>query len=115
MSTNFKLLRIFIGETDKYDHKPLYEALLYKGREDNIAGGAVTRGIMSYGASGVLHTAKLMDIAEDLPVTVEFVDTEEKIGSFMKTVAGMMEGAGCGGMATIQPVEVVYYKPGANG
>lgn len=106
-----KLLKVFVGEIDKYDHTPFYEAVLYKAREQNMAGGTVMRGILSYGASSLLHTSKLIDISEDLPIIIELIDTEEKIRAFATVVGEMLEKAGCGGIVAISDAEVVNYKP----
>lgn len=108
-----KLLRIFVGEIDKYDHTPFYEAVLYKAKENNMAGCTVIRGILSYGASSIIHTSKLIDISQDLPMIIEIIDTEEKIRAFATIVGRMLEEADCGGIIMIEAVEVVYHRPGA--
>lgn len=106
-----KLLRIFIGETDKIGHQPLYEAILFEAKKQGLAGCTVLRGIMSFGASTRVHTAKLIDISEDLPIVVEIVDKEEKVNAFVEMVDTLIEKAGCGGLITIEKAEVLYYKP----
>lgn len=106
-----KLLRIFIGEIDKHNHTPLYEAILFKARENQMAGGTVIRGVLAYGASSIVHTSKLIDMSEDLPIIVEIIDTEEKIRAFSTVVGTMMEESGCGGLMTIEAAEVIHYKP----
>lgn len=105
-----KLLRIFIGENDKLGHQPLYEAILFAAREQGLAGCTVLRGIMSFGASTIVHTSKLIDISEDLPVVVEIVDREEKINDFVVIINGMMEQAARGGLITIEKAQVLYYR-----
>lgn len=110
LNGNSKLLRIFVGEIDKLGHQPLYEALLFAARREGMAGCTVMRGMMSFGASTVVHTAKWIDISADLPVIVEIVDYEEKIHAFVKTASEMLERAGCGGLITIEKAEVLYYK-----
>jgi PII-like signaling protein len=105
-----KLLRIFIGEVDKIGHQPLYEAILFAARKEGLAGATVIKGIMSYGASTKVHTAKLIDISADLPIIVEIVDEEEKINAFVITVNKLMEQAACGGLITIEKAFVLYYK-----
>ena len=105
-----KLLRIFIGELDKWQKKPLYEALVFAAKEKGIAGATVLRGILSYGASSRIHTAKLLDLSFDLPIIVEIVDHEDKIEKFMETVNQMIEEAGCGALITIEKAEVIHYK-----
>ncbi len=111
LSRDSKLLRIFIGTTDKVDHSPLYEAIVFAARKDGLAGATVIKGIMSYGASSLIHSAKLMDISVDMPIVVEIVDHEEKINEFVNVVSGLMEKASCGGLMTIEKAEVLYYKP----
>ncbi len=106
-----KLLRIFIGDADILNHTPLYEAILLKAKSIGLAGGTVMRGIMSYGASSRLHTVKLLDLSEDLPVVIEIIDHEDKIRAFIEVVGKMIEEAGCGGLITVEKAEVAYYKP----
>jgi PII-like signaling protein len=109
-----KLLRIFIGEIDKIGHKPLYEVILQEARKEGIAGATVLRGIMSYGASTRIHTAKLIDISEDLPIVIEIIDVEEKISAFIPIVYSLFEQCGRGGLITTEQVNVLYYKPKKN-
>jgi len=105
-----KLLRIFIGENDKIGHQPLYETILFEAKKQGLAGCTVLRGIMSFGASTRVHTAKLIDISEDLPIIVEIVDLEEKVNAFVETVSTLIEKAACGGLITIEKASVLYYK-----
>ena len=77
------LLRIFIGESDRYEHKPLYEAIVLKAREAHLAGATVLRGPMGFGKSSRLHTAKILRLSLDLPMVIEIVDSEEKIRAFL--------------------------------
>ncbi|HEY8782531.1 MAG TPA: DUF190 domain-containing protein [Mucilaginibacter sp.] len=105
-----KLLRIFIGDADKLHHTPLYEAILLEAKKSGLAGGTVLRGIMSFGASSRLHTVKLLDLSEDLPVIVEIIDHDEKIRAFIEVVGAMLEEAACGGLITVEKAEVAYYK-----
>ncbi len=106
-----KLLRIFVGEIDKIGHTPLYEAIVYEAKKQGIAGATVLRGIMSYGASSTIHTAKLIDISEDLPIVIEIVDTEEKINHFLPEINKLFDECGRGGLITIEQVNVLYYRP----
>ncbi|MFI5153580.1 MAG: DUF190 domain-containing protein [Chitinophagales bacterium] len=106
-----KLLRIFVGEMDKIGHTPLYEAIVKAARVEGIAGATVLRGILSYGASTRLHTAKLLDISEDLPIVIEIVDKEEKIDAFISTVNRLFAECGRGGLITTEKVNVLYYRP----
>jgi uncharacterized protein len=106
-----KLLRIFVGETDKVSHQLLYEAILLAAKEKGLAGGTVLKGIMSFGASSRIHRARLIELSEDLPIVVEIVDTSEKIDSFIDTVNELFEKCGRGGLITVEKVDVLYYKP----
>jgi uncharacterized protein len=106
-----KLLRIFLGEIDKIGHRPLYEAIVLAARKEGIAGATVLRGILSYGASTRIHTAKLIDISEDLPIVIEIVDTEEKINHFIPMIHQLFDECGRGGLITLEQVNVLYYKP----
>lgn len=106
-----KLLRIFIGELDKANKVPLYEALVLAAKKHGIAGATVLRGILSYGASSRIHSAKLLDLSFDLPVVVEIVDHEDKIAQFVEVANRLIEEAGCGALITIEKAEVIYYKP----
>jgi len=105
-----KLLRIFIGDADTLNHTALYEAILIKAKQAGLAGGTALRGIMSFGASSRLHTAKLLDLSSDLPVIIEIIDHEDKIRAFIEVAGGMIEEAGCGGLITVEKAEVAYYK-----
>jgi uncharacterized protein len=105
-----KLLRIFIGERDKFGHKPLYEALVLEAKRRGIAGATVLRGILSYGASSRIHTAKLLDLSFDLPIVVEIVDHNDRIEQFLEKANEMIEEAGCGALITIERAEVIHYK-----
>jgi PII-like signaling protein len=105
-----KLLRIFIGEADKHGHKSLYEALVLEAKQQGIAGATVLRGILSYGASSRIHTAKILDLSFDLPIVVEIVDHNDKIEKFLETANAMIEEAGCGALITVEKAEVIYYK-----
>ena len=100
------LLRIFIGESDRHGHKPLYEAIVLKAREMHLAGATVLRGPMGYGASSRIHTAKIIQLSMDLPFIVEIVDTEEKINSFLPVLDEMMKG----GLVTLEKARVVRYN-----
>src|SRR5436853_6407088 len=86
------LLRIFIGESDRWHHKPLYEAIVLKAREMHMAGATVLRGPMGFGKSSRLHTAKILRLSFDLPLVIEIVDSEEKNNSFLPVLEEMMEG-----------------------
>ncbi len=107
-----KLVRIFIGEGDRHGHRPLYTAIVHLAREMGLGGATVLRGIEGFGADSVLHTARLLRLSEDLPIVVEIVGTEQKLGPFLERVEAMLDEAGCGGLMTVERVEVVRYGPG---
>jgi PII-like signaling protein len=102
------LLRIFIGEDDKFGGSPLYEAIVLKAREMHLAGATVLRGPMSFGASSRLHTAKILRLSEDLPLVIEIVDSEEKIDDFLPVLDRMMSS----GLITLEKVQVLQYGSG---
>lgn len=105
-----KLLRIFIGESDKHNGKPVYEEIVLKAREYGLAGATVTKGIMSYGANSKIHTAKLLTLSEDLPIVIEIVDNLEKIEIFIPVVNEIFETTNIGGLVTIEKVEIIKYR-----
>src|SRR5438477_12746909 len=100
------LLRIFIGESDRCEHKPLYEASVLKARELHLAGATVLRGPMGFGKSSRLHTAKILRLSMDLPLVIEIVDSEEKINAFLPVLDKMVKG----GLVTLEKVKVVAYR-----
>src|SRR6266478_5279641 len=100
------LLRIFIGESDKWEHKPLYEAAVLKAREAHLAGATVLRGPMGFGKSSRLHTTKILRLSMDLPLVIEIVDSEEKIRAFLPILDPMMQG----GLLTMEKVNVIDYR-----
>src|ERR1700756_2757644 len=102
------LLRIFIGESDRYHHQPLYEAIVLKAREAHLAGATVLRSPMGFGKSSRLHTAKITRLSLDLPMVIEIVDSEEKVRAFLPALDGMLGG----GLVTLEKVEVVHYRSG---
>ena len=99
------LLRIFIGEDDKFEGRPLYEAIVMKAREMHLAGATVLRGPMGFGASSRLHTTKILRLSEDLPVVIEIVDSEQKIDDFLPLIDKMMSS----GLITLEKVQVLQY------
>lgn len=104
------LLRIFIGESDRWEHKPLYEAVVLKAREMHLAGATVLRGPMGFGKSSRLHTAKILRLSMDLPMVIEIVDSAEKIQSFLPVLDEMIGG----GMVTLEPIKVINYRAKAD-
>ena len=101
-----QLLRVFIGEQDKFDGKPLYEALVLEARRLGLAGATVYRGVLGYGANSVVHTDKILRLSQSLPVVVEIVDTPEKIEAFLPLLDEMMQE----GMATLEKARVITYR-----
>ncbi len=102
------LLRIFLGESDRWEHHPLYEAIVLQARERHLAGATVLRGAMGFGKSSRLHTAKILRLSMDLPVVIEIVDRDDKIQAFLPVLDGMMQG----GLVTLEKVQVVDYRAG---
>ena len=103
---NGHLLRIFIGEADKYEGKPLYEWIIQKARESGLAGTTVIRGIEGFGASSRIHTAKILRLSEDMPIVIEIVDILEKIESFIPLIdVAIREG-----LVTVEKVEIRFYR-----
>ncbi|HEY6169980.1 MAG TPA: DUF190 domain-containing protein [Verrucomicrobiae bacterium] len=103
---NGKLLRIFIGESDRWHHQPLYEAIVLKARELGLAGATVLRGPMGFGANSHLHTAKILRLSEDLPMIIEIVDSEEQINLLLPLLDEMMTD----GLVTLEDVRVLKYR-----
>lgn len=102
------MLRIFVGELDRHDGRPLYEALVMKARELNLAGATVLRGILGYGASTRIHSTKILDLSEDLPLVVEIVDTEEKI----QTILPFIDETVKEGLVTLEKMRIFRYRHG---
>src|SRR5215218_2528487 len=99
------LLRIFVGEDDRFEHQPLYEAIVLKAREEHVAGATVLRGPMGFGHSSRLHTAKILRLSFDLPIVIEIVDSQAKIEGFLPVLDGMMGS----GLVTLEKVQVLQY------
>ena len=100
------LLRIFVGESARHEHLPLYEAIVLKAREVGLAGATVLRGVMGFGRHSVMHTAKILRLSEDLPMVIEIVDSAEKIESFLPVLQTMVGE----GVVTLEPVRVIQAK-----
>jgi uncharacterized protein len=105
------LLRIFLGESARWHHQPLYEAIVLKAREMQMAGATVLRGPMGYGKSSHLHTAKILRLSFDLPLVIEIVDSEEKINGFLPVVDAMMTS----GLVTLEKARVIDYRAKEDG
>jgi len=100
------LLRVFVGESDKHGHVPLYEAIVSKARETGLAGATVLRGVMGFGRHSVMHTAKILRLSEDLPMIIEIVDSLEKIEAFLPILDTMVPE----GLVTLEQVRVIHYR-----
>jgi uncharacterized protein len=100
------LLRIFVGESDRHGHRPLYESIVLEAREQGMAGATVLRGVMGFGKHSVLHTAKILRLSEDLPMVIEIVDSREKVEGFLPLLDGMITD----GLVTMEPIKVLQYK-----
>ena len=103
-----QLLRIFIGESDKYERQPLYEWIVHQAREFGLAGATVFRGLAGYGAHSRVHTAKILRLSSDLPIVIEIVDTSEKIEQFMPIIDDAIKE----GLATIEKATIRFYRGG---
>jgi hypothetical protein len=102
-----ELLRIFIGESDRYEGKPLYEAIVAEARRQGLGGATVFRGLMGYGAHSRVHTSKVLRLSEDLPIVIEIVDATEKIEAFLPDLDRMMKE----GLVTVERAKVLVYRP----
>jgi hypothetical protein len=102
------LLRIFIGESDRHDGRPLYEAIVLKARAMHVAGATVLRAPMGYGQSSRMHTTKILRLSEDLPIIIEIVDSKDKIDEFLPVLDAMMRS----GLVTLEKVQVLRYGAG---
>lgn len=109
--TEGKLLRIFIGEADRWHGRPLYEAIVEEAKRRGLAGATVWKGFMGFGAHSRLHTAKILRLSEDLPIVIEIVDAEEKIAAFVPELDRMIQE----GLVTVERAEVILYRaPGTS-
>jgi PII-like signaling protein len=108
--TDAVLLRIYLTEAAKWEHKPLYEAIVLRAREQGLAGATVLRGPMGYGRSSHLHTAKILDLSMNLPVVIEIFENEEKINAFLPVLDEMLTG----GHVTMEQVRVIHYGGGTD-
>jgi len=107
---NGVLLRIYIGENDRWHGRPLYEAIVLKAREEHLAGATVLRGPMGFGAASRLHTAKILRLSEDLPIVIEIVDAREKIDAFLPCIEEMVQE----GLVILDEVRVIRYRAGSS-
>jgi PII-like signaling protein len=100
-----QLLRIFIGESDKHGHRPLYEAIVEEARKRGMAGATVLRGVMGFGKASRIHTIKILRLSEDLPIVIEIVDKPERIAAFLPDLDNMVQD----GLVTLESVQVIKY------
>ena len=107
-----KLLRIFIGESDKTGHMPLYEAIVKGAKAVGLAGATAWRGILGYGPNSRIRTTKILDLSSDMPVIIEITDEEAKINAFLPILHDLFEAANCGGLVTVERVQVIKYLHG---
>lgn len=107
-----KLLRIFVGESDKINLIPLYEKIVLMAREEGLAGATVFKGIMGFGGRSRIHTTKILRLSEDLPLIIEIVDQNDKIEKFLPIIDDLFNRAKCGGLITIERAEVIKYTAG---
>lgn len=109
-----KLLRVFVGESDKVGHTPLYEVIVKRAREEHLAGASAWRGVLGFGASARMRTAKVLDLSSDLPMVIEIVDEEHKVDAFIPILHDLFEEADSGGLITIEKVDVIRYIHASN-
>ena len=102
------LLRIYVGESDRWQHQPLYEAIVLRARELHLAGATVLRGPMGFGAASRIHTAKILRLSMDLPIVIEIVDTDDKVQALLPVLDEMMGG----GLVTLEKIKVIHYREG---
>ncbi len=111
----YTLLRIYLGELDKVDGTPLFEAIVQTANRSGLAGATVLRGVESFGGTHEVHTAKVLRLSEALPLVVDIVDRPEKIEAFLPVLEELLERSGGGGLATLQPVEAMAFPPKGKG
>ena len=109
------LLRVFVGESDKLGHMPLYEAIGTSSDLADLAGATVLKGVLGFGATARIRTHKILDLASDMPMVIEIVDEEDKISAFQSTLSKLFDGAGCGGLVTLENIRVIHYLPENSG
>lgn len=108
-STTAKLLRVFVGESDRYGGQPLYTAIVEEARRRELAGATVFKGIEGYGGHSIVHAARVFDLSSDLPILIEIVDSEEKVRDFIPVLDGMIKE----GLITLEAVEIIRYETGS--
>ncbi|MDA3861634.1 MAG: DUF190 domain-containing protein [Melioribacteraceae bacterium] len=109
-SENAKLLRIFLGESDKIGSVNVYEKIVSSAREASLAGATVYKGMMGFGKNSIIHTSKIFALSEDLPIVIEIVDSQENIDNFIPIVKNIFEKANNGGLITVEKAEIIHYS-----
>lgn len=109
LNRDSKLLRIFVGDSDKVGAIPVYEKIVLEAKKIGLAGATVFKGFMGFGQSSRLHTAKILRLSEDLPIVIEIVDIQNKIDEFLPILDMIFDEANCGGLVTIEKAEVIKY------
>ena len=104
-----KLIRVFVGESDKVGRTPVYELIVKQAREAHLAGATVYKGVLGFGPSARIRSSKILDLSSDLPMVVEIIDEEQKIDEFIPTIQELFEKADSGGLITVEKVEVIHY------
>ena len=111
-NNNIKVLRVYTSSTDTLKHTPLYEALVFAARRNGMAGATVLKGVMGYGGSSVVHSAKFWETNDKLPVVVEIVDARSTISAFFEIIRPYLESVRYGCLVTVEDAKVLYYKAG---
>ena len=109
IESDAKLLRIFVGESEKFHKAPLYEKLVQEARKKGLAGATVLKGVMGFGKHSIIHTSKILALSEDLPMVIEIVDETKKIEEFIKVVDHLFVEGNCKGLITVEKVHVINY------
>jgi hypothetical protein len=109
---NVKVLRVYISSTDKHEHTPLYETLVFTARSKGISGATVHKGIMGYGSSSVVHSAKFWETNDKLPVVVEIIDESDKIATYFETIKPILENMRYGCLVTLEDAKILMFKTG---
>lgn len=115
ISGKAKTLKIFLGEEDTLFHKPVYAIIVAEARKSQLAGCSVYRGVMGFGRDSVVHSSEFLAVSEDLPIIIEIIDEADKIDSFIPIVKEVFESADCGGLITVEEVEIVHYSSAKKG
>lgn len=105
------LLRVFVGESDKVGHHPLYEVIVREARDAGLAGATVLKSVLGFGATARIRTAKILDLSADLSLVIEIVDEEARVAAFQQRLAELFDEANCGGLITLENIRVVRYVP----